>query len=247
MTIARSLADHIASVSYDRLPAEAVHWAKVAIANTVGCTLAGAIEPCARIIGRVATTGTSGGGCSVFGTTNRVGPLDAGLINGTAAHALDYDDCSDTLGAHHSGVVRAGRDPWFWRVRVPCRLCGRLGSRGADRARHQLPSLRKRMASNRNDRRVRRHRCVLPFAWPVTRADRRALGLAATFSSGLKANFGTMTKPLHVGHASRNGLLAALLAADGFTASAGAFEHRQGFLEVFNGAGHYDTAAILQG
>src|SRR6202030_2001731 len=73
-----------------------------------------------------------------------------------------------------------------------------------------------------------------------------ALGLAASLASGLKANFGTMTKPLHVGHASRNGLLAALLAADGFTANAGAIEHKQGFLHVFNGQGNFDADAILR-
>ena len=39
------------------LPPEAVHWAKVAILDTVGCTLAGATEPCARIVDRVATGG----------------------------------------------------------------------------------------------------------------------------------------------------------------------------------------------
>jgi 2-methylcitrate dehydratase PrpD len=74
-----------------------------------------------------------------------------------------------------------------------------------------------------------------------------ALGLAASLASGIKANFGTMTKPLHVGHCARNGLFAALLAREGFTANDGAFEHKQGFLEVFNGAGTYDTARMLDG
>jgi 2-methylcitrate dehydratase PrpD len=72
-----------------------------------------------------------------------------------------------------------------------------------------------------------------------------ALGLAASLASGLKANFGTMTKPLHVGHAVRNGLMAALMVKEGFTANAAAFEHRQGFLEVFNGTGSYDTGRML--
>jgi 2-methylcitrate dehydratase PrpD len=54
-----------------------------------------------------------------------------------------------------------------------------------------------------------------------------------------------MTKPLHVGHCARNGLLAALLAERDFTANAGEFEHNQGFLEVFNGPGTYDAARIL--
>ena len=69
----------------------------------------------------------------------------------------------------------------------------------------------------------------------------------ATGTSVIKANFGTMTKPLHVGHCARNGLFAALLAARDFTANAGAFEHNQGFLEVFNGPGTYDVARMLEG
>ncbi|MEE8139578.1 MAG: MmgE/PrpD family protein, partial [Alphaproteobacteria bacterium] len=71
--------------------------------------------------------------------------------------------------------------------------------------------------------------------------------LAVSFSSGLKANFGTMTKPLHIGQTNRNGLLAALLARDGFTANRDSFEHPQGFFEVFDGAGNYDAARIVPG
>ena len=74
MTIAETLAEWIASVRYDALPAEALHWARVAILDTVGCTLAGASEPCARIVARVTP---SGGPCLVFGTAQRVAPLDA--------------------------------------------------------------------------------------------------------------------------------------------------------------------------
>jgi 2-methylcitrate dehydratase PrpD len=55
-----------------------------------------------------------------------------------------------------------------------------------------------------------------------------------------------MTKPLHVGHAVRNGVFAALMVKEGFTANAEAFEHRQGFLDVFNGAGTYDTGRMLK-
>jgi 2-methylcitrate dehydratase PrpD len=59
-----------------------------------------------------------------------------------------------------------------------------------------------------------------------------ALGLAASLASGLKANFGTMTKPLHVGHTARNGLFAALMVQQGFTANPAALEARQGFLDA---------------
>jgi 2-methylcitrate dehydratase PrpD len=56
-----------------------------------------------------------------------------------------------------------------------------------------------------------------------------------------------MTKPLHVGLTARNGLFACLMAKEGFTASMEAFEHKQGYLEVFNGAGTYDVSKILDG
>ena len=55
-----------------------------------------------------------------------------------------------------------------------------------------------------------------------------------------------MTKPLHVGHASRNGLFAAYMARGGFTANAGAFEHKQGFLDVFNGPERMTPKRILE-
>ena len=102
MTIAEALAERIASVRYDALSEEAVRWARVAIIDTVGCTLAGASEPCARIVARVTA---SDGPCLIFGTEQRVAALDAALINGTASHALDFDDCSDTLGGHPSAPI----------------------------------------------------------------------------------------------------------------------------------------------
>ena len=74
----------------------------------------------------------------------------------------------------------------------------------------------------------------------------RALSIAASLASGLKANFGTMTKPLHIGHCSRNGLFAALIAEGGFEAADDVFEHHQGFLDVFNGPGTYDVEKMFE-
>ena len=73
-----------------------------------------------------------------------------------------------------------------------------------------------------------------------------ALAIACSLSSGVKANFGTMTKPLHAGECTRNGLYAALLAKEGFTACLEAFEHKHGFFEVFNGAGNYVAGKVLE-
>src|SRR5690606_38741773 len=72
-----------------------------------------------------------------------------------------------------------------------------------------------------------------------------ALGIAASMAAGIKSNFGSMVKPLHVGNCCRSGLLAALLASRGYTSSPSAFEGKQGYFEVFNGPGNYDASKIL--
>jgi 2-methylcitrate dehydratase PrpD len=64
---------------------------------------------------------------------------------------------------------------------------------------------------------------------------RSGFGIAASFAAGIRCNFGTMTKPLHVGRASENGVTAALLAARGFTADPDALDGPWGFYAVQGG------------
>lgn len=72
-----------------------------------------------------------------------------------------------------------------------------------------------------------------------------ALGLAASMASGIKANFGSMSKSFHIGAACKDGLSAALLASKGFTSSIDAFESSQGFFNVYNnGEGNYDLSVF---
>ena len=249
MTILEGIAERIAAINYAGLPPLAVEWAKMAILDTVGVTLAGAGEPCAQIVGRV--LGSGGGECLIFGSDRRAAPLDAALINGTAAHALDFDDVSNSLGGHPSAPIlpalfalgetldcdgrafiaayvagfetetRIARGVHFHHYEKGWHPTATLGVFGATAACCHLLGLdRERTA--------------------------QALAIAASLASGIKANFGTMTKPLHVGHTARNGLFAAQLAREGFTANPAALEHKQGFLLVFNGAGNFDAEAILK-
>ena len=251
MTIAAALAERIAGVRYDDLPAPALHWAKVAILDTVGCTLAGSTEPCARIADRVISGGASCGPSLIFGTERRATPLDAALINGTASHALDYDDVSNTLGGHPSAPIlpalfalaearnadgRALLTAFVTGFETETRIARGVNFHHYEKGWHPTATLGVFGATAA---------CCHLLGMPSDRIA-VALGLAASLASGVKANFGTMTKPLHVGHASRNGLLAALLADDGFTGNPGAFEHKQGFLLVFNGAGNFNPDAILR-
>jgi 2-methylcitrate dehydratase PrpD len=248
MTIVTALAERIHALRYDRLPDAAVEWAKVGILDTVGVMLAGSVEPCAQIVRRVAA---APGPALVFGTGTRLAVADAALVNGTASHALDFDDCSNTLGGHPSAPVLpalfaladtravSGRDfiaAYVAGFETETRIARAVNFHHYDKGWHPTATLGVFGAAA-----AASHLMGLTTAQTAT-----ALAIAASFSSGLKANFGTMTKPLHVGHCSRNGAMAALLAREGFTASADAFEHRQGFFEVFNGAGNYDADAVLR-
>ena len=103
MPFALELAKLINATTFDSLPAETLKWAKVGILDTVGVTIAGAADPSARICAR--SLGSATGPAFVFGSHEKVGMLDAALINGTASHALDFDDCNNTLGGHPSAPI----------------------------------------------------------------------------------------------------------------------------------------------
>ena len=175
MTIAEALAERIAGVRYDALPEEAVHWARVAILDTVGCTLAGASEPCARIVARVTA---SSGPCLVFGTDAARGAAGCGAdqrhrVARAGFRRLQQHAGRASVGADPAGTVRSGGDARGRWARVHRRLRRGLGDRDAHRARHQLPSLRKGLASDGDDRRVRLDRRVLPSAGTDVRTSRR--------------------------------------------------------------------------
>jgi len=248
MQLAYELSRRSAALRFEDLPPQAVHWAKLGILDIVGVTVAGSVEPCAQILGRVIPP--TGGASLVFGTADRTSALDAALINGTAAHALDFDDCNNTLGGHPSAPIlpalfaladerpvngRAFITAYVAGFETECKLGLGVNFHHYTKGWHATATLGVHGAAAAAGHLLRLD----------TRRSATALAIASSLASGIKANFGTMTKPLHVGHCARNGLFAALLAERDFTANAGEFEHNQGFLEVFNGPGTYDTARIL--
>ena len=252
MTLARQLAQRITAMSYENLPPEVGYWCRIAVLDTVGVTLAGSVEDAPRVVEEVLGLQSGDGPCLVFGSARRVRPLDAALVNGTAAHALDFDNTAKNLGGHVSAVM------------VPALIAAgeAFGASGRE-------VLLAHAAGYEAGARI--GRCVNPYhtergwhptatigVFAVASACARLLGLttaetetalviAASHAAGIKANFGTMTKPLHAGQCARGGLLAVLLARKGYTANPEAFEHKQGFFKVFNGEGNYDAARALEG
>lgn len=249
MTISKELATRLKAFRFDDLPEDAVAWAKIGILDTVAVTLAGAHEDCVRIAEKV--NGAQDGPSLIFGQTRRAGPLDAAFLNGIASHALDFDDLGQTIGGHPSVPL----------VPAIIALGEAHGSSGQDMitayvAGFEAQSAIARAANFYHYERgwhptatlgifgtVAASACMLDLSEEQTAT---ALSVAVSLASGVKANFGSMTKPLHVGQMSRNGVMAALLARDGFTAEAKAFEHHQGFFNVFNGPGNFDMDRIFE-
>jgi 2-methylcitrate dehydratase PrpD len=248
MALTLELAKRINAMRFEQLPAEAVYWAKVGILDTLGVTLAGSTDAGTRIVARSLASGN--GPSLVFGSTARVSALDAALINGTASHALDFDDCNNTLGGHPSVPIlpalfaladehgASGRDfiaAYVAGFETECKIALGVNFYHYMHGWHPTATIGIFGTAAACARLLR-----LDDAQTAT-----ALAIAASLAAGIKANFGTMVKPLHIGHCARNGLFAALLARDGFSANAAAFEHKQGYFEVFNGSGNYDASKIL--
>jgi 2-methylcitrate dehydratase PrpD len=250
MSIAAELGKRIVAMRYEDLPPEAVEWAKFSFIDTIACAFAAVGEEAPAIAERVLTGGAAGGESLLWGTNRRVGALDAAAINGTAAHALDYDDCNNAIAGHPTVAILPGL----------LALAERLGASGRDILVAHVAGFE---AQAKIAHAVHMHH--YEKGWHPTAtlgifgaaaacahllgltAERTAtaLAIAVSLASGVKANFGTMVKPLHAGECTRNGLYAALLAHEGFTANEQAFEHKQGFFEVYNGHGTYDAARVL--
>ena len=225
-------------------PAAARRRAAAAVLDTIGVTLAGAAEPAARIVQAVVSEeGPEGAGarhaCRILGTTARASASNAALANGTAAHALDYDDMCFVSIAHPSAplvaaAIAAGEaagasgtallDAYIVGFELEGRLGVVMNPRHYERGWHCTSTLGTIGAA------AAACRVLALEAGPAS----HAIAIAASEASGLKENFGSMVKPLHAGLAARNGVLAALLAKRGMTASAHAIGGRQGFLAAMD-------------
>ena len=249
-TIAQCLSRHLATIAFDDLSATARRVATAAIIDTVGVTLLGATEPVVAVLQQALAHDLAPGPALVFGRTARVSVLDAALVNGTAAHAADYDDMARSMGGHPSvplvpvvlalgeALVSSGAqvlEAYVVGFEAECRIGRVVNPHHYEKGWHPTSTLGVFGAAAAAAR-------LLGLDVERTAA---ALAVAASMAAGLKANFGTMTKPLHVGHCARSGLMAARLAAAGFSANPAALEHKQGFLASYDGLDNVHPERLL--
>ena len=235
MNYTQKVADFVSLTTFDSIPHAALGEAKRAILDCVGVMLAGSKEECAKICARLAKEESSNQDSTVIGQGFKSSPVMAAFSNGTAGHALDFDH-SFIMGQPSAGLIPAilalgekvgasGREVLVAYVvgfEVIAKLCRSLPGHnpGGWHSTATLGSLGTAAACAR-----------------LLRLDSQAiqhtLGIVSSMASGLRANFATMTKPLHAGLAAKNGVLAARLAASGFDANPSAIGESEGFSAAF--------------
>ena len=243
--LTQQLAQFVAHPGFDAAGSAAFTIAKTGITDTTATMFAGCAEPVVDILLKhyAHLAGVNHQAAPVPFKKLSLPSAQAACVNGTAAHALDYDDVAlsghpstvitpailaagHVLGASGADVLRAyvvGYEVWaelFSRESGQYHLKGwhPTGVFGTIAAAAAVAHLHK---------------------LPVDLCA-RVLSLSASMASGLVSNFGTMTKPFHAGRAAAAGIEAVHLAKLGLTSSPDVFEHRAGFLYAISLEGKVD-------
>ena len=228
-------------------PEAALRIANSGFIDTVATLLAGRGEPVVDAVRAfVRARKSAAADASVLLGAERAASADAALINGTAGHALDYDDVA--LGGHPSTVLvpallaegealdasgRAVLDAYLVGYETWAALVARDPDPYHEKGWHPTAVLGPVAAAA-----AVAHLHRLPVA-----QCRNAIAMAASMASGLVANFGSMTKPLHAGRAASSGIDAVRLTKLGLTASADAIEHTLGYLGALSPRGRADRTS----
>jgi 2-methylcitrate dehydratase PrpD len=248
--VAKEAAEFAYQLQFEDVPSEAARIAKRCVLDGLGLILAGSLQKCLQTVRRYSKSIGLKEESTMFGRyPAKVPAALASLVNGTSGHAMDWDDTQLSATpdriygllthptippltaclalAEKIGTV-SGRfflTAFLAGFEVECKIAeainpdhykkgfhtsGTIGIFGAAIAAAKLLGLNKEQS-------------------------RHTMGIAASMGSGIRANFGTMTKPLHVGGAAHNAVLAALLAKDGFEGNMDSLHGPWGFFQVMGG------------
>ena len=225
---------------YDAIPEEARHYAKRHLLDTVGVMIAGAPGTIATSAEKVVASVRPAGKIPVPGRARRADLLDAAFLGGTAAHGIELDD-GYRNGSAHCGCVVV---PTILSVGYERRASGAALIEAMVAGYETNISLARACAPDLRHRGFHPTSAVGPFGAAMATAKLRALpagklgnalGIAASSAAGLFAfvNGGGDIKRLHAGHASREGMQAALLAEQGVEGPPNVIESRDGFMQAF--------------
>ena len=205
-SVIEQLSAYVTTESFDKLPDATVRAARGAILDTLGVMLAGSAEVTAARVRALIAHRRGVEEATIAGTDLRGSVEDAALANGTAAHALDYDDVQQSLSGHPSvpilpaALALAERQhasgaallvAFVVGVEVEAKLGRALNPAHYETGWHATSTLGVFGAAA----------AAAKLLGLSAERTAHALAIAASMASGIKANFGTDGKPWHAGHA----------------------------------------------
>ena len=238
------IAERVVNTRFEGLSTETITVTKQCLMDFIGVALAGMGEPLARILLEEVEEQGGRAQASMFRTGKKASLSQAALVNGTAGHALDYDDVNSGCSGHPTAPVAP----------AVMALAEHIGSSGRDVVRALASGIDAECLvvsyTGRSPYKRGWHATGTVGCFGATAASAQLLGLdagttaqafgiAGTQAAALKAVFGTMTKPLHAGRAAATGVTAARLAKRGFASRSDILEAPQGF-----GATQSDSVSI---
>ncbi|MFN3974429.1 MAG: MmgE/PrpD family protein [Dehalococcoidia bacterium] len=247
--VTETLARFASTLSYEDIPPEALRIAKEVSLDCLGVALAGSADDVGKTIKCIVRQMGGKAEATVIGAPWKTSAPQAALANGAMGHALDYDDMGMSVGHPTVPVLPAvlalgerlhasGKEVLTAFI-AGLEVEGKLGGAGQElysQGFHSTSIYGTVGAAAACARLLRLNPAQTQMA----------LGIAASLASGLKDNFGTMTKPLHPGHAAWGGMVAAWLAQEGYTARADVLEAPYGFMDAFVGKGRWDGEKAIK-
>jgi 2-methylcitrate dehydratase PrpD len=241
-----------ARLAFADLDAELLRLSKRCLIDGLGVMLAGSEQPgMAALENFIAAEGGVGQSCLLGMAARRVPATRAALWAGTAGHAMDWDDTQLAEGPGRPyGLLMHPTVPPLAAALAVSDLVAAEEGRPVDGRRFLTAfnagfevacKIAEAIDPDHYMRGFHTSGTIGTFAAATTAAKllgldaagiARALGVAASMAAGIRAGFGTMTKPLHVGRAAENGVTAALLVRGGFTANEEALDGKWGYLAV---------------
>ncbi|MDP6691952.1 MAG: MmgE/PrpD family protein [Alphaproteobacteria bacterium] len=235
--VTENLAQGAVDLRFEDIDADSLAVAKQCLIDWFAVTLAGAAEPLTTMLAAEAEEEGGQPRATLIGSAAKGSLAQACLVNGSASHALDYDDVARAMGGHPTAQVGA----------AVLAMAEDMGASGRDLitafvAGYETECHVGSLVSPSHYRKGFHATATVGCFGAAAGVGRllgldgeamaRALGIAGTQAAGLKSQFGTMCKPLHAGKAAGNGLLAARMAKRGFTSRPDILEVSQGFADT---------------
>jgi 2-methylcitrate dehydratase PrpD len=254
-SLTKDAVDFAVGLTYDAIPEAALKIARRCVLDGLAVMVGGseqpALEVMARYIDRVGGTPDA----RLLGNANKKVPAHlAALWYGLAGHAMDWDDTQLSEGPGRMyGLLTHPTVPPLSACLAIGEMLGGVDGKTFLTAFNAGFEVECKIAEAINPDHYARgfhtSGTIGTFGSAVAAAKllnfnhnkmAQTIGIASSFASGIRANFGSMTKPLHVGRSSENGVTAALLVRDGFTANTEALDGKWGYLTIAGPGGDPD-------